>query len=164
MLGSAAERCREIVRRTAGEGHELGNHLWEDRPSLRLSRAEFASQLLRTHEVLADHAPVSLMRPGSGLIRREQLDALVGHGCRCVLGSVYPYDVQLPAGRYLADDVLRRARPGSILVLHEGRADRSSVLDLLEVVLPGLRARGLEVVTVAELLALGPGGAAGAPR
>jgi peptidoglycan/xylan/chitin deacetylase (PgdA/CDA1 family) len=153
MLGSNALRCRDVVGRAADEGHELGNHLWEDRRSLVLSRAQFERDLLRTHEVLEGRAPVALMRPGGGLIRRDQLAVLERHGYRCVLGSVYPYDAHLPAGRYLAADVARRAAPGSIIILHEGRPDRAPILGLLEILLPRLRRRGFDVTTVSELMA-----------
>ena len=93
--------------------------------------------------MLAEHAPVDLMRPGSGLIRRDQRELLRERGYRCALGSVYPFDAHLPAGRWLVADVLRRARPGAILILHEGRPERSPVVGMLHRLLSGLRARSL---------------------
>jgi peptidoglycan/xylan/chitin deacetylase (PgdA/CDA1 family) len=151
MLGGAAQRHPEIVRRAVAEGHELGNHQWEDRPCRRLPLPGFEVDLQRTHEVLAAHAPVHLMRPGSGLIRRDQRAALSARGYRCVLGSVYPFDAHLPQGARLARRVVRRASPGAIVILHEGRPERAGVLEMLAVVLAGLRARGLEATTVSDL-------------
>jgi hypothetical protein len=55
--------------------------------------------------------------------------------------------------------VLARAEAGSIFVLHDGEetdeeGDRSVVIDALPGILAGLRARGLRVVGVAELLGI----------
>lgn len=152
MLGSRAERHPQIVARVVAEGHELGNHGWLDRPCRSLAPAAFADDLTRTHEVLARHARVDLMRPGSGLIRRDQRRVLPERGYRCALGSVYPFDAWLPAGPRLAADVTRRAGPGDVVILHEGRPDRRRVVAVLEAVLPGLRGRGLEITTLGDLL------------
>jgi peptidoglycan-N-acetylglucosamine deacetylase len=152
VLGCAAERHGRLLARAVAEGHELGNHQWRDRPCRSLSLAEFEADLGRTHDVLAEHAPVDLMRPGSGLIRRDQLRVLRERGYRCALGSIYPFDAWLPAGRVLAADVVRRAGPGDVVILHEGRPDRAAVVPMLEALLTGLGTRGLEVTTLADLL------------
>ena len=72
MLGEAALAHGAIVGRAVAEGHEIGNHGWRDRPCRRLALPTFLDDLRRAHAVLSAHAPVSLMRPGSGLIRRDQ--------------------------------------------------------------------------------------------
>jgi peptidoglycan/xylan/chitin deacetylase (PgdA/CDA1 family) len=74
-----------------------------------------------------------------------------------VLGSVYPHDVWVRSDDSVIRDVLRRARPGAIIVLHEGggRANqppRSRVLRVLDRILPELRAQGFTVTTVSGLL------------
>jgi peptidoglycan/xylan/chitin deacetylase (PgdA/CDA1 family) len=152
-LGRAAERHPAIVARLVDEGHELGNHGWQDRPARALAAAEFEADLMSAHEVLAEHAPVSLMRPGSGLIRADQRRALRRRGYCCVLGSVYPLDAHLPQGPALGALVARWARPGDIVVLHEGPRSRVRVVAMLAAALEGLRERGLEATTVGGLLA-----------
>ena len=152
-LGRAADRHPAIVARLVAEGHELGNHGWDDRPSRVLPPAEFEADLMSAHEVLAEHAPVALMRPGSGLIGAEQRRALRDRGYRCVLGSVYPLDAHLPQGPALGALVARWARPGDIVILHEGPRSRARVVAMLGAALRGLRRRGLEVTTVGDLLA-----------
>jgi peptidoglycan/xylan/chitin deacetylase (PgdA/CDA1 family) len=152
--GSRARRHPAIVARIVEEGHELGNHQWEDRPCRRLPLAAFVDDLRRTHEVLSEHAPVDLMRPGSGLIRADQREALPALAYRCVLGSVYPLDAHLPQGRALGALAARCAGPGDVLILHEGPRRRTGVVAMLDAALGRLRARGLEATTLAELFRL----------
>src|SRR5215218_6611139 len=45
LVGERASRHRDLVAGIAAAGHELGNHLWRDEPSVLLGRAEFAQQL-----------------------------------------------------------------------------------------------------------------------
>jgi peptidoglycan/xylan/chitin deacetylase (PgdA/CDA1 family) len=151
MLGEAALAHGPVVDRAVAEGHELGNHGWRDRPTRRLPLPAFVDDLRRTHAVLSAHAPVSLMRPGSGLIRRDQRDALPGLGYRCVLGSAYLLDAQLPQGRRLAGALARLAAPGAIVILHEG-AGRIRAPAMVAALLERLAARGLAATTVGDLL------------
>src|SRR5688572_30390339 len=45
LIGERAMRHPELVAGIAAAGHELGNHLMRDEPSVLLRRAEFARQL-----------------------------------------------------------------------------------------------------------------------
>jgi peptidoglycan/xylan/chitin deacetylase (PgdA/CDA1 family) len=153
MIGSRAEAHPDLVASVVAAGHEVGNHQWRDRAASKLSLAELEDELRRTDEVLAPHAHVRLFRPGSGWVRRDQVNlACDRFGYRCVLGSVYPLDPHIHWVRYLVWHVLGTVRPGAIVILHEGDPSRARVLKVLAEVLPVLRARGYEMVTVSELL------------
>jgi peptidoglycan-N-acetylglucosamine deacetylase len=54
--------------------------------------------------------------------------------------------------RFTIAYVLRFAKPGAIIVLHEGRPERKRLLEILPIVLSQLKRRGYEVTTVSELL------------
>ena len=147
------------VRRIVGEGHELGNHLMVDAPSIRLPAGEFERQLLRTHELLSPFGPVRWFRPGSGWYSRRMLEQLGRHGYRCALGSAYAYDCHVRSARYASWHILLNARPGSVIILHDGRESRRRTVAVLRRVLPELGRRGYRVVTLSELA--GRGGAPG---
>jgi peptidoglycan/xylan/chitin deacetylase (PgdA/CDA1 family) len=60
-------------------------------------------------------------------------------------------------GQLVAKRVLDKAKPGSIILLHDGidgniGADRSVILQALPLIIDGLRARGLQPVRLDELL------------
>jgi peptidoglycan/xylan/chitin deacetylase (PgdA/CDA1 family) len=57
----------------------------------------------------------------------------------------------------LAENILKKVKPGSIILLHDGidgniGADRSVVLGALPLILQGLKERGLTPVTLDKLL------------
>jgi len=143
----------DVVARAVQEGHELGNHLNTDDPSVLLDPVEFEGQLLASHRVLSQFAAVQWFRPGSGWYNRQMLSILQRHGYRLVLGSVYPFDAQLRSANFAATYVLWHVRPGAIIVLHDhgGRGMRTA--SGLAQILPELERRGLRVVTLSELAA-----------
>jgi peptidoglycan-N-acetylglucosamine deacetylase len=149
FLGSRAGTARDVVERAIAEGHEIGNHHWRDERTAGMPAPEFESLLLRTEEALA--APLSLFRPGGGWIGREKTAIAARRGYRCALGSIYPYDAQVALRPRIVADVARRARPGAIIVLHEGRPDRRGVVAAVDDLLTRLRAAGYAVVPISEL-------------
>jgi peptidoglycan/xylan/chitin deacetylase (PgdA/CDA1 family) len=149
-----SERMRSqeaLVRSIVAEGHELGNHFSHQRSSIRLSPQEFEQDLLRAHQLLTPFTQPVWARPASGWYTKAMVDAMTRHDYRCALGSVYPFDAAIPSVPWATHYILRNARPGSIVILHEGGARGKRTAHVLAVVLPTLRHRGYRVVPLSEL-------------
>jgi peptidoglycan-N-acetylglucosamine deacetylase len=149
-----AERVRgreRLVHQLVSEGHEVGNHLTQDRPSIRLGARQFARDLEQAHRVLAPFGPVRWARPGSGWYSQTMIATMARQEYRCALGSVYPYDAAIPSVTFSIWHVLRNVRPGAILVLHDGGARGRRTVRVLRTVLPELRRRGYRVVSLSDL-------------
>jgi peptidoglycan/xylan/chitin deacetylase (PgdA/CDA1 family) len=142
-----------VVRAIVQEGHEVGNHFTEDRPTIQLKPAEFKRDLLEAHNTLAPFARPRWARPGSGWYSQEMIRVMNQNGYRCALASVYPFDATIPSVSWAADYVLRNARPGAIVVLHDGGARGRRTERVLARILPELRRRGYRLVSLSELMA-----------
>ena len=154
VIGDRVPGNEAILRRIVAEGHELGNHLMTNAPSIRLSAAEFAEHLRQMHELLAPYGPVRWFRPGSGWYSGRMLDQLRTHDYRCAMGSAYAYDCQIPSARFVGWQVRRHVRPGAVIVLHDGAGTGPQTVVVLRRALPELARRGYRVVTLSELAAL----------
>jgi peptidoglycan/xylan/chitin deacetylase (PgdA/CDA1 family) len=73
------------------------------------------------------------------------------HGYQCALGSVHPFDPQIPSSWFAARYILGIVQPGSIIVLHDYGSRGERTVAALETVLPELDRRGFRVVTLSEL-------------
>lgn len=152
LVGERAAAYPTLVADIVAGGHELGNHLWSDRPSVRLPGEAFRSELARTGGELARHSPVRWWRPGSGVFTERMVRDAESQGYRGVLGSPW-----LVATRYHGDHRRRgrrlagRAHPGAISVFHEGTPDRSVVPRLTDGYLHRLAERGLGATTLTNL-------------
>jgi peptidoglycan/xylan/chitin deacetylase (PgdA/CDA1 family) len=144
----------EIVLRTVKEGHELANHSTAEEPSILLKSSEFERRFLKAHEVLSRFSDVRWFRPGSGWYSKKMLSIIRRHGYRCALGSVYPFDPQIPSSWFIKRHVLRGVQPGSIIVLHDRGARGERTIAALVAILPELKRRGFRVVTLSELWGL----------
>ena len=142
-----------IVTRMLREGHEIGNHLTRDRPAVRLDSATFEQDLAQADSVLRRYGSVHWVRPGSGWYSRRMVRAMRRAGHECALGSVYPIDAGLGWPWLSARYILAHARPGAIIILHDRGIRGERTAAVLGEVLPALRARGYQTVTLSELVA-----------
>jgi peptidoglycan-N-acetylglucosamine deacetylase len=153
MIAGRVQGREQLVHRVVEAGHELGNHLMQDRPSIRLDAGDFARDLERAHQVLAPYGPLRWARPGSGWYSQAMVATMARQGYRCALGSVYPYDAAIASVGFSVRHILRNVRPGAILVLHDAGARGGRTARVLRTVLPELHRRGFRVVTLSELVA-----------
>jgi peptidoglycan/xylan/chitin deacetylase (PgdA/CDA1 family) len=157
LVGERAERAPAVVRRMAGEGHEIGNHSWSHRSLWLCGPRATAAEIGRAHEclgALAGAAPRHF-RPPWGMVNAAMFPVLRRVGERCVFWSIQPEGRRpVPAARQVAH-VMDRARPGAIVDLHDAEATPSAPARLLHALprlLDGLRERGYVLTTVAGLL------------
>jgi peptidoglycan/xylan/chitin deacetylase (PgdA/CDA1 family) len=142
-----------LLLRIRDEGHEIGNHLTTDRPSIRLDSATFARDLAEADAQLRAYGSVRWLRPGSGWYSQRMVRTLQAAGYECALGSVYPLDAGLGWAWLSERYILAHVRPGAIIILHDRGARGRRTAKVLGRVLPALRALGYRVVTLSELAA-----------
>jgi peptidoglycan-N-acetylglucosamine deacetylase len=153
LLGERARRHPELVRAVAAGGHELGNHLWRDVPSVVLPPAAFDRELDAVHALLAPHGPVRWFRPGSGWFTPRMLRAGARRGYRCALGSPGLATASYPDPEQVGVRLAARCGAGDVVVLHEGTAARTAVADVVRALVAGLDRRGLRATTLGAVAA-----------
>lgn len=153
VLGSNAKRCSSIVARAAAEGHEIGVHTWSHINMARSSMEKIDSEVSRTAEVIRSvtgKSPV-VMRPPYGAVNARIVNHMYDrYGMRSILWDVDTQDWRRPGVSTVVSRAVNRAKPGSIILVHDIHA---STLAAIEGIVTGLQARGYTLVTVSELLA-----------
>ncbi len=148
------------VQQAVNSGHELGNHLTADEPSIRLNIEAFESDLLAAESALLPYLPVgsklAWLRPGMGFYSGDMVDVAQRHGYQLVLGSTFPYDTHVHSARFASEFILRTVRSGDIVVLHDGEKNGDNrgarTAKTLEIILPELNRRGYRVTTLSGLV------------
>ncbi|HEX6469495.1 MAG TPA: polysaccharide deacetylase family protein [Streptosporangiaceae bacterium] len=145
----------EDLARMREQGHGLGNHTWSHPFLPELSRPQLAEQIDRTQEAIAlaggGRAP-TLMRPPYGSRTPAVLGWLAELVRTTVLWDVAPDDWAMPGAEAIARSVLDGARPGSIVLLHDGGGDRAQTVAALPPIIEGLLARGFRFVLVEDMV------------
>ena len=157
LLGERVAGREGLLRRTIAEGHELGNHAFHhDRLAGRPREAY--RQLRRTNAVIEQAAGVRprLFRPPYGSASRSVVLAARLAGLTTVRWDVDPHDYETPGAEAIHRRVVRRVQAGSIVLLHDERRALEQTAVALDTIVPELRDRGFELVTVSEVLGLLP--------
>lgn len=151
----------QVVRRVADRPDlfDLGNHSWDHPDFTGLGGAEIADQLDRSEALIAGEADGLTTRPWfrppygawDDAVARAVADAGWAY---LVMWDIDTIDWRPTAdGGPTADDIVTkvvgRAQGGSIVLMHLGGFN---TLDALPELVAGLRAKGLEPVTLSELL------------
>jgi peptidoglycan/xylan/chitin deacetylase (PgdA/CDA1 family) len=151
LISDRVKGNESVIREIVNQGHELGNHLTEDKPSIQLSAQEFEADLLEAHGILFHFAKLCWLRPGGGWYNTPMVNIARRQGYRVALGSIFPFDTIIHASWFASMQILCNARPGSIIILHDSGLWGERTALTLSRVLPKLSQKGYQVVTLSEL-------------
>jgi peptidoglycan/xylan/chitin deacetylase (PgdA/CDA1 family) len=145
----SASAVREIE-----DGDVIGDHT-ESHPMLaHLSahdqKEELFEQIARV-ELLGAPRPV-LFRPPYGSFNANTIRELHALHLLMVLWSVDTNDYAQPGVSTIVERALEGARPGGIILMHDAGGTRTETVEALPAIIRGVRARGLQLVTVPRLL------------
>jgi peptidoglycan/xylan/chitin deacetylase (PgdA/CDA1 family) len=132
LIGSRARRYPQLVARIVREGHQLCNHSWRHDMDLgRRPVAEIRADLVRTNVAIQAAAPgarVPFFRQPGGRWTPEVVAVARQLGMRSLHWSVDPQDWAKPPAKTIMVRVQKAARPGAIVLMHDGGGDRSATL------------------------------------
>jgi peptidoglycan/xylan/chitin deacetylase (PgdA/CDA1 family) len=158
LVGSRLHQHIQLIGAARYDGHEVANHTWSHADLARLDETSALDEVRRCHDEVAavlGRAP-RLLRPPWGHVGGTTLLAADALGYDVVLWSLRMPERDFrsnPTG--IVGRVVDQARPGTIMLAHDtGNPDRLITIDNLPAIVKGLRAKGLRLVTVAELLTL----------
>jgi peptidoglycan/xylan/chitin deacetylase (PgdA/CDA1 family) len=150
VVGTDVDQNPELCARIAREGHELGNHTYSHRYLPLASSSSVAQELLATDRAIARATGTvpDIARPPYGGRSPWTVRAFARAAKRLVLWDVNSFDWKGKPAPEIAERVLERARAGSIILLHEARDGGEITIDAVKLIVPQLRARGFQLVTV----------------
>jgi peptidoglycan/xylan/chitin deacetylase (PgdA/CDA1 family) len=146
MIGRQARAYPEVVRAVVANGHTLCDHTWNH----DLHLASRSASVRRTDIAVTARAltvasggipPVFFRAPGGNWSRALEATARA-QGLRSLKWTVDPRDWSRPGTRHIVRSVLAQARPGGVILLHDGGGDRAQTLRALKALLVLLPARG----------------------
>jgi peptidoglycan/xylan/chitin deacetylase (PgdA/CDA1 family) len=141
-------RGREaLMRQVLAVGDEIGNHSFHH--LVDPGEGELASTQAAIRA--ATGFTPCLFRPPYGELDRKEKAAALENGLEMVFWTLDSEDDQHPGIGPIRARVVRRAKPGSIVLLHDG-GDHPQTVEALAGIVEGLERRGFRLVTVTELL------------
>ena len=162
-VGKEIKAHPDLARQELAEGHVIGNHTW-DHPHLPMVSAH-------TEITEIDHCEreivkicgekTHLFRPPYGKWDSDTFIDATDEGYRIILWTVAVEHRTAKTPEAMAKRVIRKAKPGMIILLHDGelspKGSREKSMEALPLVIDGLKKKGYEFVTIPELIADGDG-------
>jgi peptidoglycan/xylan/chitin deacetylase (PgdA/CDA1 family) len=153
VLGSFAADRPDLIKKMNDAGFEIANHSWDHPFLTKLSDADVKSQLRRTQaaisKITGNQAPY--LRPPYGDTDKRVKNIAAELGYKQVLWNRSFADTSKSA---TADQLYKNAMnglaPGDIILCHWGSEDTYLAMQRI---IPEMRRRGFEPVTLSEMLA-----------
>jgi peptidoglycan/xylan/chitin deacetylase (PgdA/CDA1 family)/glycosyltransferase involved in cell wall biosynthesis len=164
-IGSRVAADPGTVRYVSDHGFPIGNHSWDHSLLLPLRGVpRLEREIVSTSDVIANATGVAprYFRPPHGWRSPQLLLAARREHLQLIDWSVDPADYLTNDPERIARRVVNHARPGSIILLHDGLADglraagrrgREGTIAALPLIIDELRRGGYTFVTMEELLA-----------
>ena len=150
MIGNQVLGHEDVARTVTKAGHQLANHTWSHPASLaHRSPEQVRTEIERAQLKIQDttgYAPKLFRSPGGGWSPTVLQEAAAA-GLIPLDWDNDPRDWTRPGVAHIKNKMMA-ARPGQILLCHDGGGDRSETYAALSTVLPALTARGLRFVAL----------------
>ncbi len=150
IVGVHAVRYPGLVQRIAAAGHGLCNHtMTHPQPFAARTRAQIDNEVVQGTMAIyraTGRLPGVFRSPG-GDWNQSVFQSCARMGQTPIDWDVDPQDWRRPGTAVITQRLLA-ARPGDILLCHDGGGDRSETVKALQTVLPVLRGRGLTFLTL----------------
>jgi peptidoglycan/xylan/chitin deacetylase (PgdA/CDA1 family) len=162
VIGTHLREHGALAAAASREGHTLGNHSYHHFRAMSFSSPDRLRQEILKCQCEAEkwigyqprfyRQPAGFRNPCIFPILKELGMTMVGWQARA-------FDTQCKDPEVIARRILRRAKPGGVILLHDGgdsvlNEDRASTLQALPKILPALRDRGVEFFTLDQLFGL----------
>ncbi|WP_329253534.1 polysaccharide deacetylase family protein [Actinoallomurus sp. NBC_01490] len=150
LIGEQVIEFPQLVKRIVASGHQISDHTMThplDLPGMGSSKIK--QEIGEAHDRIAQAtgvAPKFFRSPG-GAWSNQVLDTAAEHGMINIDWAVDPRDWARPGTGHISETLLA-AKPGDILLCHDGGGDRSETIAALRTVIPTLQKRGLTFVAL----------------
>ena len=154
VLGQCVNANPEVLQRAAAEGHEIGNHSWDHKSFSKGGGAGVAAQVNQANAAIeaAIGKKPTIVRPPYGATNATITKRLNEEfGMKVIMWDVDPLDWKVRNAAHVKEEIVKRAKPGSIILSHD--IHPTTVAAMAETI-DALKEKGFQFVTVSELLAM----------
>lgn len=153
VSGEWIERHPQIVEKIVEEKHELGMLGYRYKSYLEQEIGQVRKDLLYAKEIFRKlgYEDVNLLRPPSGHFNKEVIKLAKELGFDVIHWNVNPNDWENPGTERIVNTIMSQTSNGDILLMHASDSAKQTA-KALQTILPGLKNKGLQFVSISELI------------
>ena len=152
VSGEWAERHPDILKKIKEGNHELGMLGYRYKSYLDQEIEQVKKDMLYAKEIFGKkgYEHITLMRAPSGQINKDIIKMAESLGLKVIHWGVDADDWENPGTKEIVDTVMKETSNGDIILLHASDSVKQTA-EALDTILPGLKNKGFNFVTVSEL-------------
>ncbi|WP_077324000.1 polysaccharide deacetylase family sporulation protein PdaB [Virgibacillus siamensis] len=153
VSGEWAERHPEILKKITKGKHELGMLGYRYESYLDMELEQVGKDLRHAREVFnkLGYEDMELLRPPSGHFNKEIIKLAEEMDYKVVHWNVSPHDWENPGTQQIINFVMEKTKNGDIILMHASDSVKQTG-KALKTILPGLKKKGFQFVSVSELI------------
>jgi len=153
VVGQNVKNYPDLTKQIVADGHIIANHTWHHWYHQMNAQAA-AYEVANTGDIIYQTTGVRtrLFRPPGGIMNNGVAAYAKNNKYAVIMWSADSMDYSRPAVPRLMNNIFREAKPGGIVLMHDGGGDRSHTVKALPEIISRFRKQGYEFVTVPELL------------
>jgi peptidoglycan/xylan/chitin deacetylase (PgdA/CDA1 family) len=151
-IGKNIKEHPDIFKRIIEENHLVGNHTYSHTRKMgALSVSRIICEIEMCNKIAEETAGIKmeLFRPPFGVVNPKIQSALQKTGMKSIGWSIRSFDAVLPSETIILNRVIKRLKPGAVILLHDNNA---KTVNILEQLLLFLKNNQYEVVRPDKLL------------
>ena len=153
VIGQNVKNFPNLLKQEIAEGHVVGNHTWHHWYQF-LNPQAAAYEIDHTEDIIfkTTGLKTNLFRPPGGVMHNGVVDYARNSKYAIILWSSDSVDYSRPDVPKLIGNIFREAKPGGIVLMHDGGGNRSRTVQALPEIIANFRNQGYRFVTIPELL------------
>ena len=147
VLGSRAINNKDILKKMADSGMEIGNHTYNHLLLTKYDENKIRSEIEDTSEVIysATKKRPKLLRPSYGSVNNKIKKVA---NMPIIIWDIDTLDWKYHNSRRISSRVINKVKDGDIVLMHD---IYSATANALEIIIPSLKSKGYTFVTVSDL-------------
>ncbi|MET9268344.1 polysaccharide deacetylase family protein [Kribbella sp. NPDC003557] len=125
VLGIQVAQYPDLVAAERAAGHQVGNHTWDHKTLTLLPDA-------KVRQEIATGVKSKCLRPPTGATNAKIAAIAAAYHQRQVLWDVDTKDWEKPGAAQIEHAIMAGARPGAIILMHDGGGNRSQTVAALD--------------------------------
>ena len=154
VIGVNIQRYPDAFAELVASGCEIGNHTYSHNSIRYAERDKIEHEIMDCQNEIVGRAgrTPSLFRPPEGRFNQCLEEAVACMNYRVILWSIDTMDWAHTPPDTILQNVLRQLDHGDIILMHDYISGQNTTCDALRMLIPAIKSRGYEFVTVSELI------------
>lgn len=156
LMGSRVKKHPQVAKRIVDEGHTIGNHTYWHPQLTKTGKHSMKWEINKTEQQIqkATGRRTSLFRAPYGALNDKLVKEIGDMGYKGIGWSIDTNDWKELPPKQIINNVMDHLHPGAVTLMHSAghwTLDLSGTVSALDEMIPKLRKKGYEFVTIPEL-------------